>query len=100
MGLYKLSSSAQSDLVAIRRYTLEHWGEIQWESYFNELKQAMSLLAKNELIGVDIPSFGYNYRRFPLKNHVIYYIRKSDHIVIVAVLGRNMSPLKHFQRLS
>ncbi|EGU37585.1 type II toxin-antitoxin system RelE/ParE family toxin [Vibrio scophthalmi] len=100
MGEYKLSSSAQSDLINIRRYTLDHWGETQWASYFNELKQSMSLLARNELIGVDIPNFGHNYRRFPLKNHVIYYIRKPDHIVVAAILGRNMSPAKHFKRLS
>lgn len=34
MREYKLSSSAQSDLINIRRYTLEHWGETQWASYF------------------------------------------------------------------
>ena len=98
MTQYKLSPAAQTDLIAIRRYTLENWGGAQWTNYFGELKQSMALLASNELIGIDMPELGTGYCRFPLKHHVIYYIRKPDHIVIAAVLGRNMSPAKHFQR--
>ena len=98
MTRYKLSPAAQTDLIAIRRYTLENWGGAQWTNYFGELKQSMALLASNELIGIDMPELGTGYCRFPLKYHVIYYIRKPDHIVIAAVLGRNMSPAKHFQR--
>ncbi|AXB34682.1 type II toxin-antitoxin system RelE/ParE family toxin [Vibrio campbellii] len=98
MTRYKLSPAAQTDLIAIRRYTLENWGGAQWTNYFGELKQSMALLASNELIGIDMPELGTGYCRFPLKHHVIYYIRKPDHIVIAAVLGRNMSPAKHFQR--
>ncbi|ARV75640.1 type II toxin-antitoxin system RelE/ParE family toxin [Vibrio campbellii] len=98
MTRYKLSPAAQTDLIDIRHYTLENWGGAQWTNYFGELKQSMALLASNELIGIDMPELGTGYCRFPLKHHVIYYIRKPDHIVIAAVLGRNMSPAKHFQR--
>ncbi|EIZ1368904.1 type II toxin-antitoxin system RelE/ParE family toxin [Vibrio parahaemolyticus] len=98
MAQYKLSPAAQTDLFDIRRYTLENWGGVQWTNYFGELKQSMALLASNELIGIDMPELGAGYCRFPLKHHVIYYIRKPDHIVIAAVLGRNMSPAKHFQQ--
>ena len=98
MTRYKLSPAAQTDLIDIRSYTLENWGGAQWTNYFGELKQSMALLASNELIGIDMPELGTGYCRFPLKHHVIYYIRKPDHIVIAAVLGRNMSPAKHFQR--
>ncbi|MFA0317974.1 type II toxin-antitoxin system RelE/ParE family toxin, partial [Vibrio cyclitrophicus] len=34
------------------------------------------------------------------KRHVIYYIQKQDHIIIAAVLGKQMSPAKHFSQLS
>ncbi|MCG9613255.1 type II toxin-antitoxin system RelE/ParE family toxin [Vibrio harveyi] len=98
MTQYKLSPAAQTDLIDIRCYTLENWGGVQWTNYFGELKQSMALLASNELIGIDMPELGAGYCRFPLKHHVIYYIRKPDHIVIAAVLGRNMSPAKHFQQ--
>lgn len=98
MKKFKLSPAAQSDLIDIRRYTLQNWGSAQWSSYFNELKQSMDLLANNELIGVDMPDLGKGYCRFPLKHHVLYYIKKPDHIVIAAILGRNMSPAKHFQK--
>ncbi|HCH3381813.1 TPA: type II toxin-antitoxin system RelE/ParE family toxin [Vibrio parahaemolyticus] len=98
MAQYKLSPAAQTDLVDIRRYTLENWGSAQWTNYFEELKRSMALLANNELIGIDMPELGTGYCRFPLKHHVIYYIKKSDHIVVAAVLGRNMSPAKHFQQ--
>ncbi|MFM2586648.1 type II toxin-antitoxin system RelE/ParE family toxin [Vibrio campbellii] len=98
MTQYKFSPAAQTDLIDIRRYTLDNWGNAQWSNYFGELKQSMALLASNELIGINMPELGTGYCRFPLKHHVIYYIRKPDHIVIAAVLGRNMSPAKHFQR--
>ncbi|HHC7201432.1 TPA: type II toxin-antitoxin system RelE/ParE family toxin [Vibrio parahaemolyticus] len=97
MAQYKLSPAAQEDMINIRRCTLESWGSIQYTYYFGELKQSTDLLANNELIGIDMPEFGAGYCRFPLKHHVIYYIRKPDHIIIAAVLGRNMSPAKHFQ---
>ena len=99
MSSYKLSPLAQSDLTDIRRYTIEHWGSTQWSVYFNELQESMSLLASNELIGIQIPEMGERYYRFPLKHHVIYYITQEDHIVIAAVLGKHMSPAKHFQIL-
>lgn len=52
MKHYKLSSAAQSDLIEIRRYTLEIWGQTQWITYFSELKQSMELLANNQLLGL------------------------------------------------
>ncbi|MEZ8990230.1 type II toxin-antitoxin system RelE/ParE family toxin [Vibrio breoganii] len=96
MTHYKLSSAAQSDLIEIRRYTLERWGQTQWTTYFLELKQSMELLANNQQLGIGVSELGQNYFRFPLKHHVIYYIQKQEHIVIAAVLGKHMSPAKHF----
>ncbi|MFA0317782.1 type II toxin-antitoxin system RelE/ParE family toxin [Vibrio cyclitrophicus] len=100
MTHYKLSSSAQSDLIEIRRYTLERWGQAQWSTYFSELKQSMELLANNKLLGIEVSEVGQNYFRFPLKRHVIYYIQKQEHIIITAVLSKHMSPAKHFSQLS
>ncbi|MFA0195160.1 type II toxin-antitoxin system RelE/ParE family toxin [Vibrio artabrorum] len=100
MTHYKLSSTAQSDLIEIRRYTLERWGQTQWTTYFSELKQSMELLANNQLLSIGVSELGQNYFRFPLKHHVIYYIQKQEHIVIAAVLGKHMSPAKHFSQLS
>ncbi len=100
MTHYKLSSAAQSDLIEIRRYTLERWGQTQWTTYFSELKQSMELLANNQLLGIEVSELGKNYFRFPVKHHVIYYIQKQNHIVIAAVLGKQMSPAKHFSLLS
>ncbi|HBV77422.1 MULTISPECIES: type II toxin-antitoxin system RelE/ParE family toxin [Vibrio] len=100
MAKYKISSAAQADFIEIRRYTLKHWGLTQWVNYFSELKQCMALLANNEQMGIAVTELGEHYYRFPLKNHVIYYIRKPDHIVIAAVLGKYMSPSKHFTELN
>ncbi len=97
---YKLSSAAQSDLIEIRRYTLERRGQIQWTTYFSELKQSMELLANNKLLGIEVFELGQNYFRFPLKHHVIYYIQKQEHIVIAAVLSKHISPAKHFSQIS
>ncbi|WP_017104215.1 type II toxin-antitoxin system RelE/ParE family toxin [Vibrio tasmaniensis] len=65
MTHYKLSSAAQSDLIEIRRYTLERWGQAQWTTYFSELKQSMELLANNKLLGIEVSEVGQNYFHFP-----------------------------------
>lgn len=97
MSKYVLSTGAQADLIDIRQYTLDKWGKVQWKSYFSELKSTMILLAENPAIGAKTLDLGDNYFRFPLKHHVIYYIQQPTQIVIVAVLGKSMSPQKHFE---
>ncbi|OEF76666.1 acyl-CoA acyltransferase [Vibrio cyclitrophicus 1F111] len=57
-------------------------------------------LASNKLLDIEVSELGQDYFRFPLKHHVIYYIRKQGHIIIAAVLGKHMSPAKHFSQLS
>ncbi|BCN27401.1 type II toxin-antitoxin system RelE/ParE family toxin [Vibrio alfacsensis] len=99
MAKYTLAPAAQSDLIEIRRYTLRAWGELQWRNYYDELKNSMALLADNELIGIEVTELGQGYYRFPLKHHVIYYIQREENIVVVGVLGKSMSPAKHFQAL-
>ncbi|PMO56429.1 acyl-CoA acyltransferase [Vibrio tasmaniensis] len=60
----------------------------------------MELLASNKLIGIEVSELGQDYFRFPLKHHVIYYIRKQELLIIAAVFGKHMSPAKHFSQLS
>ncbi len=50
MTQYKFSPAAQTDLIDIRRYTLDNWGNAQWSNYFGELKQSMALLASNGVV--------------------------------------------------
>ncbi|MGF1756424.1 type II toxin-antitoxin system RelE/ParE family toxin [Photobacterium sagamiensis] len=100
MSKYVLSTGGQADLIDIRQYTLSKWGQAQWQSYFAELKSTITLLAESPAIGTKTLDLGDNYFRFPLKHHVIYYIQQPAQIVIVAVLGKSMSPQKHFEKIN
>jgi|GEM_PF-6592670 len=39
-----------------------------------------------------------NAFRFPLKDHVVYYLKRNNDVVFVGVLPSHMSPKEHLQR--
>jgi toxin ParE1/3/4 len=95
MALYKLTSEAKTDLINIRRYTLNTWGSAQWGLYSLQLKSSMKLLASNPSIGTVCDDIRVDFYRLPLKNHTIYFKRNEDFIVVVRILQNSMCPNKH-----
>ena len=58
MSNYRLTPDAQSDLIDIRRFTLDRWGEAQSKKYLFELRQTLHLLAETPSLGKPRPDVG------------------------------------------
>lgn len=68
---FLLRGHARADLVAIRKYTIETWGNDQWLSYKKILLQKLQSLADHPEIGIQLKDVADNAYRFPLKDQVV-----------------------------
>lgn len=92
---FKLSPDARSDLVEIRRHTVEHWGATQARKYLLELRKTMRLLAETPSLGKLRTEVGANVLSFPHGSHVIYCVMHGQLLVVFAVLHKRMVPSNH-----
>ncbi len=92
---YRLTQDAQSDLIEIRRYTLQQWGAAQSQKYLSELRKTIRLLAETPTLGKVRPEVGLNVLSFPYASHFIYYVVHEQQLVVFAVLHKRMAPLNH-----
>ena len=95
MSNYRLTPDAQSDLIEIRRYTVEQWGEAQSKKYLSELRQTIRVLAETPSLGKPRPEVGMNVLSFPHVSHVIYTVMHDQQLVVFGVLHKRMVPVKH-----
>lgn len=93
-----LRGHARSDISQIRRYTIKTWRNEQWESYKKFLFNKLQRLANNPEMGISVNEISLNAFRFPLKDHVIYYLRRDKDVVFVGILSASLSPAKHLLR--
>lgn len=95
---FLLRGHARADLVAIRKYTVETWGNDQWLSYKKILLQKLQSLADHPEIGIQLKDVAENAYRFPLKDQVVYYLKRKSDVVIVGILSNSMAPEQHLLR--
>ncbi len=95
MSNYRLTPDAQSDLIEIRRFTLDRWGEAQSKKYLSELRQTIHLLAETPSLGTPRPDAGAEVLSFPHVSHVIYYVVYEQQLVVFGVLHKRMVPVNH-----
>ena len=95
MSNYRLTPDAQSDLIDIRRFTLDRWGEAQSKKYLSELRQTLRLLAETPSLGKPRPDVGVDVLSFPHVSHVIYYVLHAQQLVVFGVLHKRMVPTNH-----
>jgi toxin ParE1/3/4 len=100
MSQYQFTEQAQQDLIQIRRFTLDNWGETQSNNYLCDLDKMLQLLSEMPLMGKScFDDLGEDVYRFPYGSHVIYYLTTpKERIVIVAVLHKSMVPRKHLEK--
>lgn len=96
---YYLSGHARSDIAQIRRYTIKKWGDHQWQKYKAALTKKLQSIANNPEIGVVIDEISSDAYRFPLKDHIVYYLKRTDSIIFVGVVPTKMAPEKHLARI-
>ena len=92
---FRLTPNAQSDLIDIRRYTVEQWGKAQSQKYLSELRQTIRLLAETPFLGKSRLDVGENILSFPHVSHVIYYMVHERQLVVFGVLHKRMVPVNH-----
>lgn len=90
-------SLAEEDLIRIWLYTFEKWGTKQADIYIDQLNDGMSLLSENPRVGNSCDYIRKGYRRFQIKNHIVYYLLKPDRIDIIRVLHESMEPIRYFE---
>ena len=95
---FLLRGHARADLVAIRKYTIETWGNDQWLNYKKILLQKLQSLAEHPEIGIQLKDVAENAYRFPLKDQVLYYLKRKSDVVIVGILSNSMAPEQHLLR--
>jgi toxin ParE1/3/4 len=95
---FLLRGHARADLVAIRKYTIETWGNDQWLSYKKILLHMLQSLADHPEIGIQLKDVADNAYRFPLKDQVVYYLKRKSDVVIVGILSNSMAPEQHLLR--
>lgn len=94
---FRLTRDAQQDLRAIRRYTVDTWGQEQSRKYLQGARETMELLAEfpaQGLAGLDV---GEGVFSFPYGSHMLYYRLEKKQLVVFAVLHQRMVPTEHLQ---
>ncbi|MCX7115703.1 MAG: type II toxin-antitoxin system RelE/ParE family toxin [Gammaproteobacteria bacterium] len=99
MPLYVLTEQSKQDLIQIRRFTVERWGNEQSINYLGELKKTLRLLSEMPAMGKScFDDLGKSSYRFPCGSHVIYYLTMPNNkIVIVAILHQSRVPEPHLE---
>ncbi|MCG3461094.1 type II toxin-antitoxin system RelE/ParE family toxin [Xenorhabdus bovienii] len=95
MSTYHVTPDTQSDLIKIRRFTVQQWGLAQSQKYLSELRKTISLLAETPSLGKSKPEVGANVLSFPHVSHVIYYVVHKRQLLVFGVLHKSMVPLDH-----
>ncbi len=95
MENYRLAPDAQSDLIDIRRYTVEQWGMAQSQKYLSELRQTIRLLVETPALGKSRLDVGESVLSFPYASHVIYYMIHERQLLVFGVLHKRMVPVNH-----
>ncbi len=92
---FRLTRDAQQDLSAIRRYTVETWGQEQSGKYLQGMRDTIELLTefpKQSQIRLDVDEGVFS---FPYGSHMLYYRIEKKQLVVFAVLHQRMVPTEH-----
>ena len=92
---YRLTPDAQTDLIEIRRFTVQQWGEAQSRKYLSELRATIHLLAQSPSLGKSRTEIGPKVSSFPHASHVIYYLIHEEQVIVFAILHKRMVPMNH-----
>ena len=83
---YKLTEAAKEDLRQISAYTKKTWGKEQEKVYREIIRTALRNLAESPEIGQLREELAEGLRSFPVGNHIAYYIKKINQIMVVRIL--------------
>ena len=98
MANYLLSAIAQQDIISIRDYTMNTWGQEQVSTYLSQLEQRFELLASNPQLGKKRNDVKEGYRSFQEGRHVIFYRVSEVGIEIIGIPHQSEDIEHHFNK--
>lgn len=97
MPKYLLSKESQNDLIEIRHYTQENWGNRQAKKYLIELTASFEKLSKAPKLGRAREEIADNIRSFLVSQHIVFYREGKNGIEIARVLHASMDIKRHLE---
>jgi toxin ParE1/3/4 len=94
MAKFRFSKKAAQDLKDIYQYSYREYGEIQADTYIQELEKTFDLLAENPLLCRERTEFIPSVRIYHYNKHLIVYINEQNSILIVRLLHEKMDTKK------
>ncbi len=88
---YKLRPRAKADLVDIKIYGYDQFGEHQSETYLDGLENLFILLSKCPLMGVEERYGPPGFRKFGYGAHNVFYTVEGETVYIERVRQRSFS---------
>ena len=90
-----LSPEAQDDFADIQSYTLQTYGETQWEKYEGRIAAVLDLLSEHEQTGTGRPDLPPDVRVFPVEQHRIYFRVTSMAVHVARILHSRMDAKRY-----
>jgi len=81
----KFTESAKCDLEDITQYTVKVWGKQQTLKYLDELRSKTIALSRNPNAGTRRDNIYPNLLSFPIRKHIIYYLKQEEGVIIVSL---------------
>ncbi len=97
MVAFRLTADAKASLMQMAHYTQKTWGKRQRVTYLRMLDDCFCSLAENPMQGRSRPDLHHALRSYSAGKHIVFYVVRKGHIVIVNVLHERMDPAKHIQ---
>ena len=94
---FRLTRDAQQDLTAIRRHTVNTWGQEQSRKYLQGARKTIELLVEFPGQGLARLDVGEGVFSFPYGSHMLYYRLEKKQLVVFAVLHQRLVPTEHLQ---
>jgi toxin ParE1/3/4 len=91
----RISAEAERDTNEIAAYSMATWGWRQADLYLAKIEEGINLLANNPSIGRACESIRARLCRFETGRHVIFYLIRTDGILVVRMLHQRMMPASY-----
>ena len=86
MAEYRLTGTAEEDLLDAFIYGFETFGQVQAEDYRQSMTRCFELLADNPRLGRRADDLAASVRRHEHGRHVIFYDEQPYGVLIIAII--------------
>ena len=87
---YQISKKAVEDLEKIWIYTYHNWSEEQADRYYSLIISEIEYVSKEPQAGRSYNRKVKGYNMTKVKSHLIFYLEKSEGILVVRILHEMM----------